>query len=151
MLKLIFGLTREPRLEPLIDGTVKPQNINLDFVFSSPGEIHYRNLKYDEFDVFQMSISEFLMVKERAGNKKWRWSGLPVFLSKAFVWLNLFVNVQAGVGNLGDLKGKRVGVQDYPMTAALWMRIFLKEFRNSAPRYYMVQRPHQGFQSRSNF
>jgi 4,5-dihydroxyphthalate decarboxylase len=133
MIKLTFGLTREPRLEPLIDGTVRPQNIELDFVFCSPGEIHYRNLKYDEFDVFQMSISEFLMVKESGSNSKWQWSGLPVFLSKAFVWLNLFANAQAGVSSLGDLKGKRVGIPDYPMTAALWMRIFLKEFHRIKP------------------
>lgn len=137
MLKLTVGLTREPRLEPLIDGTVKPQNIELDFVFSSPGEVHYRNLKYDEFDVFQMSISEFLMVKDRDGNSKWRWSGLPIFLSKAFLWLNLYVNVQSDIKGLGDLKGKRVGIQDYPMTAALWMRIFLKEFHGIQPQDIM--------------
>jgi 4,5-dihydroxyphthalate decarboxylase len=106
--------------------------MELEFVFSSPGEIHYRNLKYNEFDVFQMSISEFLMVKERGG--KWRWSGLPIFLSKAFLWLNLYANVQSGIGGLADLKGKRVGIQDYPMTAALWMRIFLKEFHGVQPQ-----------------
>jgi 4,5-dihydroxyphthalate decarboxylase len=132
MLKLTVGLTREARLEPLIDGTIKPNNIELDFVFSSPGEIHYRNLKYDEFDVFQMSISEFLMVKDRGG--KWRWSGLPIFLSKAFLWLNLYVNVSSNITGLGDLTGKRVGIQDYPMTAALWMRLFLKEFHGIQPQ-----------------
>jgi 4,5-dihydroxyphthalate decarboxylase len=134
MLKLTVGLTRDPRIEPLADGTVKPQNIELEFVFSSPGEIHYRNLKYDEFDLFQMSISEFLMARERITGTKWQWSALPVFLSKAFVWLNLFANGQSGISNLGDLKGKRVGVPDYPMTAALWMRIFLKELYGIKPQ-----------------
>jgi 4,5-dihydroxyphthalate decarboxylase len=134
MLNLTVGLTRDPRIEPLVDGTIKPQNIELDFVFSSPGEVHYRNLKYDEFDVFQMSISEFLMVRERAGGDKWQWSALPVFLSKAFIWLNLFVNRESGITSLGDLKGKRVGVPDYPMTAALWMRIFLKELCGIKPQ-----------------
>jgi len=133
MLKLTVGLTREPRLEPLIDGAVKPQNIELQFVFGSPSEIHYRNLKYDEFDIFQMSISEILMVKERDCGSKWQWSGLPVFLSKAFIWLNLMVNAQAHIHDLGDLKGKRVGVPDYPMTAALWMRIFLRDFYGIEP------------------
>jgi 4,5-dihydroxyphthalate decarboxylase len=133
MLKLTIGLTREPRLDPLIDGAVKPQNIQLEFVLSSPGELHYRNLKYDEFDVFQMSISETLMTKDRQHLSKWQWSGLPVFLSKAFVWLNIFVNVQSNIHHLGDLKGKRVGVPDYPMTGALWMRIFLKDIFGVRP------------------
>src|SRR5262245_48741835 len=121
MLRLTFGVSRDLRLQPLIDGDVKPQNIELEFVFSSPTELHYRNLKYDEFDVFQMSISEFLMVKEQEDGRNWQWSGLPVFLSKAFGWLNLFVNTGANIKHLGDLKGKRVGVPDYPMTGALWM------------------------------
>jgi len=133
MLKLTGGVTRDPRIEPLIDGAVKPENIDLDFVLISPGELHYRNLKYDEFDVFQMSISESIMTKERVDGSKWQWSGLPVFPSKAFIWLNLFVNVEAGIKDLRDLKGKRVGVPDYPMTAALWMRIFLRELYGIKP------------------
>jgi 4,5-dihydroxyphthalate decarboxylase len=134
MVKLTVGLTRESRVEPLIDGSVKPQNIQLDFVFGSSGEIHYRNLKYDEFDVFQMSISEFLMVKDRSISSKWQWSGLPVFLAKAFIWLGLFVNSGSRINHLDELRGKRVGMPDYPMTAALWMRIFLKEFCGMRPK-----------------
>lgn len=133
MRQLTFGLSRDLRLEPLIDGTVKPQNIELEFVFSSPTELHYRNLKFNEFDLFQMSISEFLIVKDMEETSKWHWTGLPVFFSKAFGWLNLFVNSGTKITHLGDLKGKRVGIPDYPMTGALWMRIFLKEFYGIVP------------------
>ncbi|MGH8546872.1 MAG: hypothetical protein ACREX3_25315 [Gammaproteobacteria bacterium] len=61
MLKLTMGIARDPRIAPLIDGSVRPQNIDLEFVLTSPGELHYRNLKYDEFDIFQMSISESII------------------------------------------------------------------------------------------
>jgi 4,5-dihydroxyphthalate decarboxylase len=132
-LKLTVGFSHNPRIEPLIDGTVKPQNIELDFVLSHPGELFYRNLKYDEFDVFEMSISDYLISRERREKDRWRWSALPVFLSKALMWLNLFVNTGAKISQLGDLKGRRVGVPDYPMTAALWMRIVLKELYGVRP------------------
>lgn len=133
MLNLTVGLTKNPRFEPLVDGTIRPQNIRLEFVVTSPPELFYRNLKYNEFDLFEMSISEYIMTKERGDVIQWQWSGLPVFPGKAFIWLGLFVNTSVGIRDLGDLKGKRVGVPDYVMTAALWFRIFLKELYGIKP------------------
>ena len=133
MLKLTAAFTKNPRLQPLMEGTVAPQNIELQCVLSTPTELFYRNLKYDEFDVFEMSLSEYLMTKERGDGSKWNWSALPVFPSKALIWLNLFVNTGTQIASLGELKGKRVGIPDYPMTAALWMRIILEELYGVRP------------------
>lgn len=133
MLKLTVGFSKNIRVEPLVDGTVKPRNLELQFVPCNPGELFYRNLKYDEFDVFEMSFSEYLMVKARGDKQKWQWTGLPIFLSKAFIWLNLFVNVGAQINDLEDLKGKLLGIPDYPMTAALWFRKILKELYGIEP------------------
>jgi 4,5-dihydroxyphthalate decarboxylase len=127
MLKMKVGFSRNPRLEPLIDGSVKPKDIGLDFAVMSPGELFYRNLMHDEFDLFEMSISEFLMVMANPRDSRWHWSALPIFPRKAFNWLNLCVHVDAGIKSPADLKGKRIGVPDYPMTASLWMRIFFQE------------------------
>jgi 4,5-dihydroxyphthalate decarboxylase len=133
MLKMKVGFSKNPRLEPLIDGKVKPQNIELDFALMSPGELFYRNLMHDEFDLFEMSISEFLMVMANPERSRWQWSALPVFPRKAFNWLNLCVRADAGINSPADLKGKRIGVPDYPMTASLWMRIFFKELYRVQP------------------
>lgn len=132
-IRLTFGVSDNPRIYPLMDGTVKPQNIDLEFVINHPPELFYRNLKYDEFDVSEMSISDTLIIKDRGIETKWDWSPLPVFMSKAFYWLNLYVNTGSGIEQLSDLKGKRFGVPDYPMTAALWMRAVLKELYGIEP------------------
>jgi 4,5-dihydroxyphthalate decarboxylase len=50
-----------------------------------------------------------------------------VFLSRGHVWPTLYVNTASGIDSLADLKGKRIGVPDYDMTAALWFRITLKD------------------------
>ena len=126
-LSLTAAFSANPRAQALKDGTVKPENIDLGFITLPPGELFYRNLEYDEFDVSEMSISETLLAKERGDGIKWDWSALPVFLSKAFVWLDLYVNSSSGIETLADLRGKRVGVPDYDMTAALWMRSTMKE------------------------
>jgi 4,5-dihydroxyphthalate decarboxylase len=129
-LRLTMAFSDNPRVQPLRDGTVKPQNIELECITLDPSTIFQRNLSYDEFDVSEMSISETLLAKERReqfGEGKWDWSALPVFLSRGHVWDTLYVNAASGITGLADLKGKRIGVPDYDMTAALWFRITLKD------------------------
>src|SRR5215471_10443683 len=127
VLRLTVGFSDNPRVEPLRDGTVKPQNIELGFVTRDPSTLFQRNLFYDEFDVSEMSISETLLARERSDGKKWDWSALPVFLSRGHHWPYLYVNTASGITSLADMRGKRIGVPDYDMTAALWFRITLKD------------------------
>ena len=126
-LRLTIGFSDNPRVEPLKDGTVKPQNIELGFVTLDPSTLFQRNLFYDEFDVAEMSISETLLARERRDGKKWDWSALPVFLSRGHHWPYLYVNTASGIASLADMRRKRIGVPDYDMTAALWFRNTLKD------------------------
>jgi 4,5-dihydroxyphthalate decarboxylase len=80
-----------------------------------------------------MSLSEYLITREQAKGDRWQWLALPIFPARAFVWLGLYVNTAAGIAGLKDLRGKRVGVPDYVMTAALWFRMFLKELHGIRP------------------
>ena len=126
-LRLTIGFSDNPRVEPLKDGTVRPQNIELGFVTLDPSTLFQRNLFYDEFDVAEMSISETLLARERTDGKKWDWSALPIFLSRGHHWPYLYVNTASGIASLADMRGKRIGVPDYDMTAALWFRNTLKD------------------------
>ena len=127
MLSLKVGLTKNPRFEPLVDGAVKSEKLSLDITITTPPELFFRNLKNDEFDVFEMSLSEYLVTREQAKGERWHWTALPIFPAKAFVWLGFYVNPGSGIAGLADFRGKRIGVPDYVMTAALWLRIFLRE------------------------
>jgi len=133
MLNLKVGVTKNPRFEPLIDGSIKSAKFDLDIVVTTPPELFFRNLKNDEFDVFEMSLSEYLITREQARDNRWQWSALPIFPAKAFVWLGYYVNTASGIAGLADFRGKRIGVPDYVMTAALWMRMFLRELHNIRP------------------
>ena len=133
MLKLKIGVTKNPRFEPLIDGSVKSDKLDLEIAVTTPPELFYRNLKNDEFDVFEMSLSDFLITREQNKGDRWQWSALPIFPAKAFVWLGLYINTAAGITELKDVRGKRVGVPDYVMTAALWMRVILRELYGVRP------------------
>jgi 4,5-dihydroxyphthalate decarboxylase len=136
-LKLRMAFSDNPRIAPLKDRTVKPENIDLEVVTVESGvpiranDLFFRNLaKGLEWDVSEMSISETLIAKERnntIGQGKWDWTPIPVFLSRGQFWANMVVNTASGIKGFGDLKGKRIGVPDYPMTAALWFKITLKD------------------------
>lgn len=126
-LKMTVAFSGNPRVQPLVDGRVKPENIDLEVVTVEGGMLFFRNLQYDEFDASEMSISETLLAKERGDGSRWDWSALPVFLSRGHFCLGVLVNTTSGIEHLGDLKGKRIGVPDYHMTAALWMRCAMKD------------------------
>jgi 4,5-dihydroxyphthalate decarboxylase len=126
-LQLTAGFSSNLRVRPLMDGTVKPQNVDLHFVVSPASELFYRNLKFEEFDIMEMSMACALMAMERSDGRRWAWRALPVFLSKSFLFINLYANSAAGIQSLADLKGKRIGAPDYPMDAILWVCIMLKE------------------------
>lgn len=134
MLNLKLGLTKNPRFEPLINGSVKSDKLNLNIHVTTPPELFYKNLKNDEFDVFEMSLSEFLITREQAKGDRWQWQALPIFPAKAFVWMTLFVNTGSGIQSFCDLKGKRVGIPDYVMTAGLWFRAILRELCAIQPK-----------------
>jgi len=129
-----MAFSDNPRVQPLKDGTVKPQNIDLECITLDPSALFQRNLLYDEFDVSEMSISETLLAIERRDGSKWDWSAIPVFLSRGHVWPTLYVNTASGITSLADLKGKRIGVPDCDMTAALWFRITLKDLHGIEAR-----------------
>jgi hypothetical protein len=103
-LRLTTAFTDNPRVQPLKDGTVKPENTDLDSVIVDAGALFFRNLKYDEFDAFEMSIAETLLALERSDGLRWDWSALPVFLSRGHVWPTLYVNTVLGIEHLGDVK-----------------------------------------------
>lgn len=124
-LRLTIGFGDNPRIEPLRDGTVKPDSIELEFRESR--NLFYHNLAIDDLDCSEMSISETILARERTDGNKWDWAVVPVFMSRAHGWTGMLVNTSSGIETLADLKGKRLAVPDYDMTFALWMRITLKD------------------------
>jgi 4,5-dihydroxyphthalate decarboxylase len=118
-LQLGIGMAANPRTWPLFDGRVKADGIDLlpSPVFAS--ELFWRQLKFGDFDVAEMSMSS-LMMAVAAGDK--RWVGLPVFTTRKLFHTEILVRRTAGIEKPADLKGRRVGVPEYQQTAALWTR-----------------------------
>src|SRR3989475_11007285 len=111
-LRLTMGFSDNPRVQPLKDGIVKPQGIELDCITLDPSNLFQRNLTYDEFDVSEMAISETRRSRERADSMKWEWSALPDCLSRRHHWHSLYVNDASGVKSLAGRRCQRVARPD---------------------------------------
>lgn len=120
-LSLIMGANDRSR--PVLDGTVKPDGIDLTCTVAHPSEIFWRQLHFKEFDVSEMSLSSLLMAVA-SGNRDW--VGLPIFTSRRFFHTGIWIRTDRGIDKPEDLKGKKVGVPEYQQTAALWSRGVLK-------------------------
>jgi 4,5-dihydroxyphthalate decarboxylase len=118
-LQLSLAITSNPRTWPILDGHVKPDGIELVPTILHPSEMFWRQLRFADFDVSEMSVSSLLMA--RAGGDD-RWLGLPVFTTRKFFHTEILARRDAGIEAPADLKGKRVGVPEYQQTAALWTR-----------------------------
>ncbi len=117
-LTLSFVSNFNERVEPLMNGTVKADGIEIIPTYSHPSETFWRQLKFQEFQVAEMSMSSFLIARSRGVDM----IALPVFPSRRFFHAEQSYHVDSGIKEPGDLNGKRIGVGEYQQTAALWAR-----------------------------
>src|SRR5215208_7176110 len=91
-LSLIMGANDRSR--PVLDGSVKPDGIDLISTTAHPSEIFWRQLHFKEFDLSEMSLSSLLMAMAH-GNRNW--VGLPIFTSRRFFHTWAWVRTDSGI------------------------------------------------------
>lgn len=111
------------RSRPILSGQIVPEGMKLRCSKINAGDLFWRQLKFQEFDASEMSLSSLIMMTAKGDTT---WIGLPIFMTRSFFHLGLVVRPEAGIHTPADLNGKRVGVFEYQQTAALWMRGILQ-------------------------
>lgn len=112
------------RTHALQTGMIQAEGLDVTYLGLPVEEIFWRQLRYEEFDVAEMSLSSYLIAKDRGRPD---FIAIPVFPSRFFRHSSIFVNRDAGIERPRDLIGKRLGVPEYQMTAALWVRGILAD------------------------
>jgi 4,5-dihydroxyphthalate decarboxylase len=112
-------------VRPLRDGTVKAEGMEINFIsINKPPEVHWRMGIHAEFDAAEMSLGSFVAGKARGD---FPFVGIPAFVYRKFRHSCAYVNTHAGIERPEDLKGKRIGVPEWQMTATVWLRGFLQD------------------------
>lgn len=110
------------RVQDLYHGRVVPEGIDLHYLPLQPFEAFNRMLGGD-FDCAEMSFSTYVIQKARG---QMTFVAIPVFPSRTFRHSAIYVNTRAGIRVPQDLAGRRIGVPEYQMTAAVWARGLLQ-------------------------
>ena len=122
-LRLTLACGPYDRTQAIMDGTVRPEGIDLTYLPLQPAEIFWRQLQYGEFDVSEMSMSNYATL---ASQPNCPFIAIPVFPSRVFRHGYFFYNPASGIKGPKDLAGKRGGVPEFCMTAAVFMRGLLQ-------------------------
>src|SRR5258706_3880095 len=111
-LRLTLACGPYDRTQALRDGTITPEGIELNYINLQPAAIFWRMLQYQEFDVSEMTLSNYTSLVS-CGNTPF--IAIPVFPSRVFRHSYFFINTSAIIEKPADLAGQRGGVPGYSM------------------------------------
>ncbi len=123
-LRLTLACWDYDRTRALIDGRVRPDGIDLVYLAQPVEETFFRMMRFKEFHCSEMSLSSYAA---SLGQDKPPFIAIPVFPSRFFRHSCIFVSAKSGIRRPEELKGRRIGVPEYQMTAAVWIRGILSD------------------------
>jgi len=129
-LSLSVAVRDYDRTRALTDGTVPIDGVDPVFMALDPEEIFFRAFRHAEFDICELSLSSST-VKTAQGD--FAYVGVPAFVSRAFRHTSIYVRTDR-IKAPKDLKGRRVGVPEYQLTANVWARAILEDDHGVKPR-----------------
>ncbi len=98
--------------------------IDIRYATAPLRDVFLRMLTERCYEACEFSLSNYLMLKDRGAD--WL-HAIPVFPYRAFRHSSLYVRKDSPLREPADLRGKRVGVPDFSMTAAVWTRGILAD------------------------
>jgi len=121
-LQLSMALSHYDRHIPLFDGSVQADGVDLQVLEvgqSSPlkhgQDRHERMLQKGEFDICELSLSNYLVAKSRG----MPFTAIPVFPRRLFSMSQMWVNADAGIDSPQALVGKKVGLSTFQTTLSV--------------------------------
>jgi len=129
-LPLVVACGDYDRVQALANGQVEIPGCEVNFLTMGPEELFFRAFRGGEFDVCEISFSTYLISCDKGASP---YIAIPVFPSRMFRHSAIYVRSDRSINAPHDLKGKRVGVPEYQMTAALWVRGLLEDEYNVSP------------------
>lgn len=122
-LQLSIAMGDYDRTRALVDGRVQIDGVDPVCMLLSPEEIFFRAFRNVEFDISELSFSSYLVKASRGESP---YVAIPVFLSRAFRHTSIYAR-RDRINKPEDLRGKRIGLPEYQLTAMVWARAILED------------------------
>jgi len=129
-LELTLSVTDSVLTRPLLEGKITPMGVKLHAQPGKGMDTLSRQMLNLELDIGEMAISTFIKAREKGVPLV----GLPLFTSgRRFLQAGILLSKQAGIRDLSDLRGRRVGVPQYWMSSSVWQRLLLQQMHGISP------------------
>ena len=109
----------------LVDGFDRIQGVDAVTLTMSSPERHWRLMRHHEFDICELSMASYLVMRDRHSDP---YIAVPVFPHRRFRHSYLFVNAAANIASAKQLDGTAIGLRTWQTTAGLWTRGILEEY-----------------------
>ncbi|MEO5772006.1 MAG: PhnD/SsuA/transferrin family substrate-binding protein [Burkholderiaceae bacterium] len=129
-LQLSVAMGDYDRTRALFDGRVQIDGVDPVYLLLNPEEMFFRAMRSSDFDIAELSLSSYLV---KHSKDDCPYIAVPVFLSRAFRHTSIYVRKDR-IAKPEDLKGKRVGVPEYQLTANVWARAILQDDHGVRPQ-----------------
>lgn len=111
------------RARALIDGTVKPEGIDLEVVIN-PDPGRHTQIGGKEFDAAEFYSGLYIADLHY---KSLGYTAIPIFVKRMFRHSYIYISKRANIRRPEDLNGKRIGLQNWLTTTAVWQRGLLED------------------------
>jgi 4,5-dihydroxyphthalate decarboxylase len=123
-LTLSLGCCDYDRTRALFDGRATIEGCELIPLALHPEEIFHRAFRSQEFDICELSMSSHTVMTSRGETD---YVAVPAFVSRVFRHSGIYIRSDRGIARPEDLRGKRVGIPEYQITANVWIRGILQD------------------------
>jgi 4,5-dihydroxyphthalate decarboxylase len=123
-LQLSFACWDYDRTRALMDGRIKVDGIDLNYLNLPVEETFFRMARFKEFDIAEMSLSSYCVTLAKPERP---FIAIPIFPSRFFRHSCIYVNAKSGIKEPKDLIGKKIASPEYQMTAPVWIRGILQD------------------------
>jgi 4,5-dihydroxyphthalate decarboxylase len=123
-LKLSMTCGPYDRAQALIDGSVEPDGVELEIAVNDDDVDRQLRAARGEFDVCEFFAGTYIA---DLPFKKLGFTAIPIYVKRMFRHSYIYINRKSGIRTPADLNGKRVGLQTWITSAALWAKGILEE------------------------
>ena len=121
---LSVGCGNSDRSRAIRDGRVPIEGCKVNYITLEPEEVFFRAFRNAEFDVTELSFSSYVLSLSKGACP---YVAIPAFVSRSFRHSGFYIRTDRGIREPADLRGRKIGVPEYQMTAIVWMRGILKD------------------------
>ena len=129
-LRLSVAMGDYDRTRPVADGQVKIDGVDPAVMLLTPEEMFFRAMRHRAFDICELSLSSYVISVARGDP---HYVAVPVYLSRAFRHTSIYIRTDKGIERPEDLRGRRIGIAEYQLTANVWARGILEQDHGIRP------------------